>query len=198
ARLLIALRELEAGVVERLPRAVAARERNRRGLADMADAQRIDETLERDLAARGDRTEQVGHGGFAIALDLLELDPLVAFFEHEDVGRLLDPALLEEEHDLLLAEPVDVEGAPRHEVPQVLDLLERTGELAGAMGAHALLAAGDRLAHHLGLERTRARGRKLVGLRPARLVLDHAEHLRDDIAGALDHHRVADADAEPL
>ena len=38
---------------------------------------------------------------------------------------------------------------------QMLDLLEGTGELAGAARARALLAAGDCLAHHLGLERAR-------------------------------------------
>src|SRR5262249_2790516 len=139
------------------------------------------EALERDLATRRDRAEQVSDRRLAVALDLLEPDPVVARFEREDVGRLLDPALLEEEHELLLAEPVDVEGAARHEMPQMLDLLERTGKLAGAVGAHALLAAGDRFAHHLGLERARACGRKLVRPGAARLVLDDAEHLRDDV-----------------
>ena len=53
-RLLVALGELEAGVVKRLPRAIAARQRRRRGLADMPDAERIDETLQRNLAPRLD------------------------------------------------------------------------------------------------------------------------------------------------
>ena len=41
--LLVALGDREAGVVERLPGAVAARQRQRRGLADLADAEREDE-----------------------------------------------------------------------------------------------------------------------------------------------------------
>ena len=74
----------------------------------------------------------------------------------------------------------------------------RTGELAGAMRPRALLAAGNGLPHHLGFQRTRALGRKLVGLLAARLVLHDLDHLRDHVAGALDRHRVADPHAEPL
>ncbi len=82
-------------------------------------------------------------------------------------------------------------------MPQMLDLLERAGELAGAMCARALFAAGDDLPHHLGLERTGAFFRKSIGLCAARpLFRDHAKHLRNDVAGALDLHRVADADIE--
>ena len=36
--------------------------------------------------------------------------------QREDVGRLVDPALLVEQLDLLLAQAVDVEGAARHEM----------------------------------------------------------------------------------
>ena len=66
--------DLQRGVVERLPGAVAARERDRRGLADVADAERIDEALQRNLAPRLDRLEQIADRGLAVALDLLELD----------------------------------------------------------------------------------------------------------------------------
>ena len=103
------------------------------------------------FCARLDRLIEIADRGFAVALDLLELDLLVARLEREDVGRLLDPAVLVEQLDLLLAEAFDVEGAARDEMHQVLGALERTGELAGAMGARALLAAGDHLAHHIGL-----------------------------------------------
>ena len=110
----------------------------------------------------------------------------------------LTQSLLVEQLDLLVAEPVDVEGAARHEVLEMLDGLIRAGELAGAMQARALGAAGDDLAHHVGVQRTRALFRKLVRLGAARpLVFDDAEHLRNDIAGALDRHRVADAHIEP-
>ena len=70
--------------------------------------------------------------------------------------RLLDPALLEEIVDLLLAQPLDVEGAARHEMLQVLGPLERAGELARAAEAHALLARRIDLAHHRRLQRARA------------------------------------------
>ncbi len=68
ARVGVALGEPDAGVMKRLPRSVGAGERARGGVADMADAERIDEAFERDLAARRDRREQVAHGQFAIAL----------------------------------------------------------------------------------------------------------------------------------
>jgi hypothetical protein len=60
----------------------------------------------------GNGTEQLAYRHLAVALQLLEPDGPVARLQREDVGRLLDPALLEEELDLLLAEPVDIEGAP--------------------------------------------------------------------------------------
>ena len=81
----------------------------------MAHAERIDETLERNLAPPPDRLEQVAHRGLAVAFDLLEPELYVARFQREDVGRLLHPAVLEKELDLLFAETVDVEGAARSE-----------------------------------------------------------------------------------
>src|SRR6478672_8546361 len=115
----------------------------------MADAERIDEAFQRNLPPRLDRFVEIADRNLAVTLDLLEIDLLVALAEREDVGRLLDPALLVEQHDLLLAEAFDVEGAARHEMPQVFHALERTGELAGAVGAGALLAAGNHLADHV-------------------------------------------------
>ena len=86
--------------------------------------------------------------------------------------------------------------APREtEQLQVLDLLERTGELAGAAGARALLAGRGFLAHDVGLQRARAFRRKTVGLGVLRPLVDHhVDHLRDNVAGALDDDGVADAD----
>ena len=67
------------------------------------------------------------------------------------------------------------------------------------MGARALLAAGDDLADHVGVQRTRAFFGKLIRLAAARrLSCDHAENLRDDVAGTLDRHGIADANVEPL
>src|SRR5262249_57179377 len=88
---------------------------------------RIDEALERDLAPGPDRVEQVAHRQFAKTFLLLEPDLRIARLEGENVRRLLDPAALEKELDLLLAQPLDVEGAAGNGMLPMLDLLERAG-----------------------------------------------------------------------
>src|SRR5207245_5937861 len=116
-----------------------------------------------------------------------------------NVARLLTPAPLEEQHDLLLPEPLDVERAAGDEMLQMLDLLERAGELADAARNGPLLARRRRLAHHRAVQGTWAAGGKFVRLRRFRpLLRNHAQHLRDDVTGTLDHHRIADAHAEAL
>ena len=138
--LLVALDELQARRQEGVPAAVAARERHRRRLADMADAERVDEPLQRNFAPRLDGAEQVAHRGLAESLDLFEMDFAVALLQREDIGGLLDPSLLVEQLDLLLAEAVDIEGAARHEVLEMLDGLIGTGKFAGAARDSAFLA----------------------------------------------------------
>ena len=81
---------------------------------------------------------------------------------------------------------------------QMLGALERAGELAGAVGARALLAAGDDLAHHVGLQRARTFFRESIGLGAAAACPGRPDHLRDHVAGALDRHGVADPHTEPL
>ena len=76
----------------------------------------MDEALQRDFTARRDRLEQIAHRGFAVTLDFLKLDRPVALLKREDIGRFLNPALLVEQLDLLLAEAFDVEGAARDEM----------------------------------------------------------------------------------
>ena len=81
----------------------------------------------------------------------------------------------------------------------MLDLLVGTGELAGAAGARALLAGRGLLAHDVGVQRARAFLRKMIGLGVLRPLVDHdIDDLRDDVAGALDHHGVADPDVAAL
>src|SRR6185437_1236312 len=104
---------------------------NRRRIA----LERIDKALQRDAAAILDRRKQIAHRRFAVALDLLELQLVVALLQREDVGGLFHPFFVEEILQLFLAEPVDIEGPPRHEQFEMLDLLERTGELTRAAGA---------------------------------------------------------------
>ena len=71
-------------------RAVVARQQPRRRLADLADAERIDEAFERDRAARLDGAQQLGDGLLAPALALLSSARFLR--EAEDVGRRLRPA----------------------------------------------------------------------------------------------------------
>src|ERR1700693_4149271 len=66
--LLVAARELEAGRMEGVPGPVAPRQRNSGGLADMADAERVDEALQRNLAPRFNGGEQVAHRSLAESL----------------------------------------------------------------------------------------------------------------------------------
>src|SRR5579871_5109251 len=77
----------------------------------------------------------------------------------------------------------------------MLDLLEGTGELARATQARALLAGRGLLAHHVGVQRARAFLREMKFLRALwPLVDDDVDHLRNHVAGALDHYGVADPD----
>src|SRR5438552_3600648 len=165
----------------------------------MTHAERIDEALQRNVAAALDRGKEIAHRGFAVALDLLELELGVALLQREDVGGLLHPTFVEEVLKLLFAEPVDVEGAARHEQFQMLDLLERTGELAGAAGARAFLAGCRFLAHDVGVQRARAFLREVKLLGALRPLVDHdIDDLRNHVAGALDHDGIADPDFAPL
>src|SRR5207244_7332945 len=114
----------------------------------------------------------------AETLLLLELDLGVARFELENVGGLLDPALLEKELDLLLAQTLDVETAAGDEVLEVLDLLIRPGELAGAARDRALLAGRGGVAHDLRVQVAGTADRKPVGLGvPRPLLQGDPEHL---------------------
>ena len=128
----IAGAELSARLEQRVPRAVGTGENARRRLPDVADAERVEKTLERNLAARLDGAEEIADRGLAVAVLRLELDFLVASLQRENIGGLPHPALLVEKLDLLLTEPVDVERAARDEMLQMLDRLIRARELAGA------------------------------------------------------------------
>jgi hypothetical protein len=104
---------------------------------------------------------------------------------------------VEEQIDVLSAQPLDIHGAARHEMAQPLDRLRRTDELARAASARILLAGllvelarGGRTADRAGV-------RELVGHGVGRTFLeDHPDDLRDDVAGALDDDGVADADID--
>src|SRR5436305_14136175 len=105
------------------PGAVAAREHARGSVANVAHAERVDETFERDLAARLDGTKQVAHRDLAEAFDLLQFDLGVARLERKNFSGLLHPVLLEEQLNLLFTQPLDVHRSAGYEVPQVLNFL---------------------------------------------------------------------------
>src|ERR1019366_8247710 len=130
----------------------------------MANAERKNETLERYVAALFDRREQIAHRSRAKAFLVFKLDLLIARRQRKDIGRLLDPFVLEEQFDLFLAQAFDVEGAARDEQLEMLDLLIRAGELAAAVGARTLLAGRGFLAHHVGVQMARAFLREMVRL----------------------------------
>ena len=86
----------------------------------MADAERKQEAVETDPAPRIDRAEQVLDRSGAKALAVIEFVGIglaaVPGFQSEDVGGTLDQLLGEEQLDLLLAQPLDVERIARDEV----------------------------------------------------------------------------------
>src|SRR3954447_6419467 len=149
----------------------------------MADAERIDETVERYLAAPADRIKQIADRGCAITLFVFQPDAVVALFEGEDIGGLTHPSLFEEHFDLLFAKTLDVEGAARSEQHQVLDLLERAGEFAGAARARTFLAGRGFLAHDIGMQVARTFRRKAIGLRRLGTLVEHdIDNLRNNVA----------------
>jgi hypothetical protein len=90
---------------------------------------------------------------------------------------------------VLLAEALDVESVAGDEMLQALDCLGRTDEPAGAAPSRlALFAHGDAAAFRAFVREIE----RLAAFRP--LLGDDPDHLRDDIAGALDDDRVALAD----
>ena len=104
-----------------------------------------------------------------------------------------DKILFKKELNINLAEALDVEGIARYEVPQPLHRLRRADQPAGAT-AHRLALLAHRMA-----AAGRTDCRKLIGLGVLRpLVEHHADDLRNDVACALDRHRVTDADVHAV
>src|SRR4051795_8868912 len=119
-----------------------ARQEPRIGLADMRDAERVDEARERDRAARVDRREEILHARLAPALALFEPQLAVAALEGEDVLGRADDAFVVELIDALRAEPFDVEGVARDEMLEALARLRRADQPAGAAPQRILRAPG--------------------------------------------------------
>src|SRR5690606_14859695 len=120
--------------------------------------------------------------------------PFLAPLEREDVRRLHDPALVVEGLDLLLAQPLDVEGVARDEISKPYPRLCVTDEPSRA-APHRVHFSGPLidLAYRMA-SANRAFGGKLVGLRAFRAPLRYnANDLRDDVSRPLDDDGVTDA-----
>ena len=109
----------------------------------MADAEAEQEARPVRLPLRLDRGEEVVD---RLLLPSLAAEQLVAeLLQPEDVGGRMKPAELDEFGDRLLAQPLDVERAARHEMPEPLEPLRRADQAAGAANVD-LAFLGDRLA----------------------------------------------------
>ena len=112
-------------------------------LADVADAEREDEAVERDRAARLDGGEQLARPTAApqpsrSASVVVERASRAAGVKMS-AGDWISPSS-KNACDLLLAQPLDVEGVARHEMLQPLDRLRRADQAAGAAAHHVDLA----------------------------------------------------------
>src|SRR5262249_34883376 len=85
---------------------IVARQQLRRLLSHLADAERIDEAIERDLAARFDGVAELARALLTPALALADNGGI----EAEDVGGRLDELVFPEIGDVLGAEAFDIEG----------------------------------------------------------------------------------------
>src|SRR5262249_57936644 len=85
------------------------------------------------------------------------------------------------------------------EMLEMLDLLIGTSELTAAAGDRAFLPGCGGVTNNRRVQEARTAAGKFVWLCILRPLLHNDfEHLRDDVAGALDANRVADAHIEPL
>ena len=166
------------------------------GFPDMANAQRIDETIQLRRAPRIDGVEQLLDRGRAKTVYILELfhRALVARLEREDIGRTGNAALFVELGHLPVAQPIDIKGIAGHEMLELFNGLSGTHQFPGtaALGIHLAglfidFTHGGRTTHRTGLGKDEGHG----VLRA--LVEHHVNDLRDNVTGALDDHRIADA-----
>ena len=109
-----------------------AGEQPRRRLADLRNAERVDEPVERNAPALVDRGDELRGAELAPALALGD----AVGVEPEDVARPADQPVLPERLDVLVAEPLDVEAVAGDEMLEPLDRLRRADQPAGAAPRH--------------------------------------------------------------
>ena len=157
-------------------------------LADVADAEAVEEPRQRRPLAPGDVGDQVGGALVAHALERLEL----VLGQRVDVGQRLDPPGVDQLVDDLLAQPFDVERTPAGEMEDRELALRGADETAAAAMVDRALLAHDMA----GADRAQGRHaevRHVAGARPG----NAADDLGDHVAGAAHDHPVADANALP-
>src|SRR6185436_12514751 len=130
---ILALGGGQHGIPEALGRAIAAGEDSRIGLADMANAECVDETIERDRPALIDGIEQIPDAGLtpAFALPQRMRGRPVSLLQGEDVEWRFDELIGIKFLDYLLPQAFDIEGVARYKMAQSLDPLGSADEPAG-------------------------------------------------------------------
>ena len=159
--------------------------------ADLADAEGVDQPVQRNSASVVDRRHQVVDRLLAPAFALRKFCRTVV--QSENICRRGNQPILQKGNDMPGAETLDIEGVARHEVLQPLDILGRADQATGATADRfafrpdGVAAAG------------RAGFRENIGLRAVRpLVEQHLDYLGNDVAGALDDDGVAFPDLPAL
>ena len=180
---------IDVGGEQGVQRAVPRRQRLRRGLAHFANAERVDEAGERGLLARLQSREQVLGGFGAHALKPFQLRLRDAVQARWIGNQAAAHQLLHQ----LVPQAFDVERKARREVPDALLALRGALRTGPATGHHLAFGAFDRCpaGGTLGGHPHRRRGRRALGLH------DLCD-LRNDVAGAVNEHGVADAQIQPL
>ena len=139
----VALRRGGGGLPQSIEIAEVAGEEARIRLADMADAECVDEAIEVDLATRLDRAHQIADARFLVALAGFKHSGL----EPENVGRMLDQTVAVKRLDLFEAQPLDVESVAADEVAEPLDRLRRADQRARAAADRIGCCVSLMLAH---------------------------------------------------
>ncbi len=164
-----------------LQRQVVARQQPGGRFPDLANAQRVDESIEGNGSGAVDGIEQVARrrvspsfpGGQRL------IAATIPFFQGENIDGGPDQPFLVEQPDVLLAQPFDVEGVPRNEVQQPFLDLGLAEQPAGAVRLGGVLLPGKRASAYRAMGRERGTDgcgpdgdpsppRRLAGSRPRR------------------------------
>ena len=181
---------------KRVERAEVAREAPRIGLADMADAERKEEAVERRVPPRFDRGEKIAHRSLAETFPFAQVGcgfARRACSVKMSAGVRISPSLKNSSISL----------SPRPSMSKALREQKCFSPSTACAGQIELPVQRrtTSASPFSSISRKRRRAadradlRKHIGLGAARPLVEHdLQNLRDDVAGALDAHGVADAD----